>query len=40
MEFYEYEVDFLDDLDQESPFEFSEWYDWEEWDFDTDPDWI
>jgi hypothetical protein len=35
--YYEDELD--NDLDQ-SPFEFSEWYDFEDWDFDTDPDWI
>jgi hypothetical protein len=28
-----------DDRDPESPFEFSEDYDWSDWDFDSDPDW-
>ena len=30
---------FDDDLDPENPCEFSEDYDWENWDFDSDPDW-
>lgn len=27
------------DLDQNNNFEFSEDYDWSNWDFDSDPDW-
>jgi len=35
----EYPADERSDVDQENPTEFSESYDWSNWDFDNDPDW-